>query len=571
MKLDSKIEELKEKCSKYETNEFLTFLGGILLQISQREENPYLKKLMSPMRQLFFLGLLNSQKTNVSNAKGFSEEEWNEMANLLHEIEMEYFYLLGFPKGGKESKEEIQKISVTMPTFMNYFFNGPLCYQEQEIERIERMFIEFEKDIFQHYHVNINDFIVFYDLTNKIVNDNLNKAVTFLQPERWQEFTQKCIAKGLFDPEEWINEAPEEIYGYANFMQNPGSILKLDINKINFENISKETFMKILEIFTLKIETKNDITYYTEENALMSFPFIKINDNEFLPFYLKQYLNATYSLLFDFCCKIDRVKALKKRDVFIENKVYELLNDFFGKDGFIYTNYSIDDNVSEQDLLVIYKGFAIIIEVKAGSYRAPMRDANKAFNKLKSDFKKIIQNAYDQTFRVKKAFYENAVLTIKNEKKQDLYKLKTGKYYNNLYSIIVTFDRFGHIQTNLNDMLEIDKEDNFPWAVNIDDLEAFMLTLKKRKNKIYDFLNFLKYREQFHGHLICSDELELCGLFLKNKSDFINWSNKEEMIVTASDLTEPIEKSYRDGMGFKNERYLNEKKDGSTGFLYDKN
>jgi hypothetical protein len=98
-------------------------------------------------------------------------------------------------------------------------------------------------------------------------------------------------------------------------------------------------------------------------------------------------------------------------------------------------------------------------------------------------------------------------------------------------------------------------------------LEAFILTLSKKSNKIYLFLTFLKHRLNYHGHLVCSDELELCGLFLANQKKFIEQSQTEKTIVTSSNLTEPIEKAYRDGMGFDNERYLEHKKKKDTHFL----
>lgn len=104
--------------------------------------------------------------------------------------------------------------------------------------------------------------------------------------------------------------------------------------------------------------------------------------------------------------------------------------------------------------------------------------------------------------------------------------------------------------------------------MNIDDLEAFILTLCRQKNKIQSFLTFLKFRQNYHGHLICSDELELCGLFLNKQKEFKDFSFKNETIVTWAELTKPIEIAYSEGLGFKNERFLKEKKDNNSLFLY---
>lgn len=571
MSLERKIIKLKEKCSVYETSFFLTFISGILLQIPLRNESPYLKNLMSPLRQLFYLGFLNSQTTSTKKVGKVDDKDWLEITKLLSEIEYEYHKIIG--DLGKENKsyESINQIMATMPTFMNYYFNGPLSYQEQEIERIEEVFKEFEPQLIKEHQVSLSDLIAFYDFTNDIIEENLNRAVNFLKTDKWKEFTKGCIEKGLDDPKDWFQEDPKQFIAFLEFNNNPGSFLKIDIDEIEYKKISKKSFTIILNLFSLKIQPKEEITYYTEENDLMNFPFIKISETEYLPFYLKQFLNSSYNFLFKFCSEINSIKALKKRDEFVENKTYNLFSDFFKNEAHFYMNYSIDNNKSEQDILVVFKNMALIIEVKAGSFRAPMRDPNKAYNKLSSDFKKIIQNAYDQTLRVKNAFFENDILEIKNEKKQVLHRLNTKKYRGNLYSIIVTFDRFGCIQTNLESLLTIDADDNYPWSVNLDDFEAFLLTLKKKKNYISEFIKYLKFRENFHGHLICGDELELCGAFIKNSNQYLKMSDADEIIFTDPELSDIIEKSYFEGMGFKNERNYERKKDNSVRALYQKN
>lgn len=271
-------------------------------------------------------------------------------------------------------------------------------------------------------------------------------------------------------------------------------------------------------------------------------------------------------MLFNKCIELNKDKILKSRDVYVEQKAEGIFKKFFKNDGHFYSNYSIDNAKSEQDLMILYKGNALVIEVKASNYRAPMRDAHRAYDKLNSDFKKSIQYGYEQTSRVVKAFSSNETLPIVDSKRNILYEIPTRRF--KTYSIVVTLERFGHIQTNLEDMLEIDDNEDYPWCVNIDDLEAFLLTLKKQADRIRKFLTFLEYRQNYHGHLICSDELELCGSFLEDENNFKKQSLQEETIVTLSDLTGPIEKSYRDGMGFEKEKYWKEKKDKSVGFLY---
>lgn len=566
MSLETKIKQLKEDCSKYESKEFLTFLAGLMLQIPTRHQNPYLKKLDSPFRQLFYLALLNSQRESTENQIGVPDQEWDNMATLLHEIEMEYFYLLGFPKRGNESREDLEKIKVTMPTFMHYFFNGPLAYQEQEIERIQEIFKNFETDFKKEWDLTIKDFIAFFELINDQMNENLRAATEYLNPVKWHEFTTECINKGL-TPDAWLQHAPEEVHASIQFFRNPGSFLAIKVEKLDYSSITKERFNTILQFFSYESKPALKIPYYNDENDLLKKPFVQLTDSTFLPFFIKQYLNACHEFLFNKCKTINQDKLFKARDNFIEDKSANIFKTFFGKEAFIYKNYSIDNNKHEQDILILYKKIAIVVEVKAASYRPPMRDPSKAFDKLKSDFEESIQYAYTQVSRVCNAFKSQERIYIKDKRGKALYEFNPRKYY--VYTIITTLERFGHIQTNLAEMLNINYDDDYPWCVSIDDLEAFMLTLKKRRDKIQAFFTFLTHRKYYHGHLLFSDELELCGLFLSHENDFKANSTREETAVIYPDLTGPIEQSYRDGMGFTNERYLKEKRSGHTLFLYD--
>jgi hypothetical protein len=564
--LEQKILELQTTCAAYESQEFSTFIAGLILQIGTRNTNPFLKNLMSPMRQLFYLGYLNLQFNKGGRKVGCREAEWQQMTALLHEIEMEYFYLLGYPKGGGETKEDIQKILVTMPTFMNYYFNGPMAYEEQEVERIERMFNVFENELVQEYKLRPSDFIEFYNKLNTVVNRNLNTALKFLNPSKWQAFTKECLEKGITDPKDRINEAREEIYGSANLMRNPGSFLITDTSAIGLTTIEQEQWARIISLFTFVSPSTTDIAYYTDDNQLMSQPLVALEGTKFLPFCLKQFVHASYDFLFDKCASFDKQRLLKSRDEYVERKVQEIFRKLFPSNAFFYTNYSVDDGESEQDILILFKKVAIVIEVKASNYRAPMRDPLRAYEKLKSDFKKCIQYGFEQTTRVVTAFREQERVKIVDSKRKLLYEFDPDRYQ--VFTVVVTYERYGQIQANLADMLELGADAQYPWCVCLDDLEAFMLTLAKRKNKVQEFLTFLEHRKAFHGHLLCSDELELCGLFLEDSIHFARLSRRQETVVTEPHLTKPIEESYRNGMGFRHERFFKEKRSGEIALLF---
>lgn len=140
-------------------------------------------------------------------------------------------------------------------------------------------------------------------------------------------------------------------------------------------------------------------------------------------------------------------------------------------------------------------------------------------------------------------------------------EIDTTKYEND-FSIIVNLKSFSQIQIDLSTLLKLPKEDDvYPWAIKLDDLEVFLLTLKAQKKKPETLVNFLLLRENLHSKLICSDELEICGGFLTNKLNK-KIVQSATMIVTKPDLADIFDKQYNEEIGFKNEKYLMEKRSG---------
>ena len=140
-------------------------------------------------------------------------------------------------------------------------------------------------------------------------------------------------------------------------------------------------------------------------------------------------------------------------------------------------------------------------------------------------------------------------------------EIDTAQYEED-FSIIVNLETFGQLQCDLSTLIKLEDDDDvYPWTVKLDDLEIFLLTMIAQKKKPMDFVNFLLLRENLHGKLICSDELEICGGFLigKLKQEQID---KTSVLATSPDLGDIFDKQYQQTMGFKNEKYLYEKQSG---------
>lgn len=151
-------------------------------------------------------------------------------------------------------------------------------------------------------------------------------------------------------------------------------------------------------------------------------------------------------------------------------------------------------------------------------------------------------------------------MSIQNNQGQTIETIDT-KNIKESFSIIVNLNSFGLIQNDLSYLLDIDDEDIYPWAIKYDDLEIFILTLIAQGKKPEYFIDFLLFREELHGKIICSDELEICGGYLTKK---INPKKVkyQDVIKTEPEYGDIFDEQYRKTMGFKNEKYLYEKQSG---------
>ena len=68
-------------------------------------------------------------------------------------------------------------------------------------------------------------------------------------------------------------------------------------------------------------------------------------------------------------------------------------------------------------------------------------------------------------------------------------------------------------------------------------------------------------REDLHGKLICSDELEVSGGYLTGAITERK-IEKANTVVTTPDLPAIFDEQYNKGMGFQNEKLMAEKKSG---------
>jgi hypothetical protein len=549
------IKELISLISCFKKTSFLPYLTQMTTHIDQRDTWEAFKNLKSPMKQLSYLIDLFFSIKNSGNKVDISNQEWEQITALLNEIEMTYFADIGFYDQDINNSTNLEKISVSLPTFLFYFGNAQLSYDEQTLERLKRNCCEFDEELKNCVGFTATEAIIFCEHIRDLINKKFtNSNYYFLNKEEWPTLTDKFIKRGIVDPSDWINEP--ELEPLKEFIEKPGFIFIQHIDDICAVNLSKDVTKNLIN-FLKYDENQNTgkVVYYADKNPFFDTPLIKLNDKEFLCPQYKFLIESFYNRLSFKLSEIKKEKYTQFKNLMLEKKVEEVFRKLFGKEALIINSYYVDKNRSEQDLIIVFKGFYFIVEIKDTFFRAPMRDPLKAYDKIKTDFKKSIQYGYEQCLRVERKFEEGKPFDIfDNKTHRSVFEIKPNKV-KDYFSIVVTQFKYGNIQTNLKGLLFKDKEALYPWSLCIDDLEAFALALKKLKKGMArtQFINYLKHRESYNERLICSDELELCGFFINSPIDFQKFSLTEDTFVTDPKMAELFDAEYYNGLGFENE------------------
>ncbi|WP_418502101.1 NERD domain-containing protein [Flagellimonas sp.] len=569
MSLEAKSQELKDLVSTFDTQWFLGDLAFLTTCITNGAAQEELGELSSPLRQLYFLGgLMLSTDIKGSGEVQFNPETWKKIVVLLNEIESEYYQLF-FPKPDEEVDEKWKIIrGVAMPSFLSYFNQGLLNYEEQTINWIRDLYGPMNKEIETELGVGVEDFIAFYEAVDALHQTKFMAFSTnpeLMDPD-WLNYTELKVGVDDNAPD-FIKQMGMPDMSMYTFMADKGIKDRFKAEDLVSEQLPLDKIKVILSVLSCQ-RKQNDFLYYTSTkpgNPLYEHPIVDIGNDLFQIFEIKQIIHAIEGIFENVCSKEakSRDKFIKGKGKLLEHRVLGLFKEFFKKDYTYFESYYVDGN--EHDILFLWKNYAFIIEAKGYNLREPMRDPEKAFVKIKNDFDDCIGYGYKQTKRIQQKFVDQVPLRIEDHKGNLIKEIDTSKYKGNDFSIVVNLNSFGQIQNDLSTLLDIDEDDVYPWVVKLDDLEVFFLTMLAKNKRPEDFVEFLLLREELHGKLVCSDELEVCGGFLEGE---LTESKIEGMgkIITTPDLPEIFDDQYRKGMGLVNEKYLKEKKSGKFHF-----
>jgi hypothetical protein len=218
--------------------------------------------------------------------------------------------------------------------------------------------------------------------------------------------------------------------------------------------------------------------------------------------------------------------AMKHRGDFAEEFSSEALKRVFGKDN-VFLNVDIYDSkkakAGEIDVLVVFADRAIVLQAKSKKLTINSRKGND--NSLKDDFKKAIQDAYDQAFLCAKLLSETSHKLIDSRGNE----LDIGREYKDIYLFCVVSDRYPALAFQSKQFLRVQESEiiRYPFVMDIFlvDVMTEMLQLPLH------FLNYVNRRVRYDEKILSANELAILSYHLK----YNLWLEEQNEMIHISD------------------------------------
>lgn len=566
-RLEKKIDELKEFISKFNTESVLGMIGNDLCLMYDEKDFFNDIKLSSPYKQYMYLaGLIIS--TDEEKYIELKQEDFNKAKKMLEDI-FNIYALTFFPKQEEiennmlnEKWYETRKVS--MPVFLDYFNTTVLNYEEQQEKRIRRWFKSYNDFFKKNYMFTVDELMEVYSYIVNYIRNLLKEAqdgcrnAMFASREKWLENVKNDMpikeASDLLDKSSLANE-------YNKFINIISNINKVPIKELT-NRFGEEIITSFLNIFSI-IREKKDFKYYTEENPFELAPLLRKEDEYiFCPVY-KQLLNAIFNFLYKELEKSSkRDKFYKKRDMEAEKEAEEILQNIFGDEGKYFSSvFETNDSNNEHDLFIVYKDILIIGEVKASKVKEPFRNPDRAYTRIKRDFKsdRGIQKAYNQGLNLKQLILSQEKTILYDKQGNEIIDINREDY-KKIYIFCITAENYGILATQLSLLLEKPEDESYPWACNLYDLDTICNAFKFKGWDTNKFLQYIDERAELHENFFTTDELEICGYYL-NEGNFnkikSKIKNKNSMIHFTADMANIFDDIYfkQKGLDIKHKEY----------------
>ena len=522
--LEEAIDELVGLLKRASTVEICGYVSALWMK-----QGPEVVKdsgLSSPQRQTSYLiGLLMTTEEPEAE-EPLPEGSWERIIALLNVITDSYVHkaMAGITLGEVDAK----KSHAATLAFLQRFMSGRLAVAEQLERLIHGLCAPFDEKIRAAVGISSTEALEIVEWMKttlidqweigfkKIADAKAMQSQTvdmlFSGPESHDVKLKQWQASDEFKSAQAIAEAVFEFTRYPNCIEIANLV----------ERFGQERADAFLRLFALHRGSTVGFRYFASPNPpnpAELVPLIILEDK----FVCAPMHAMLYNALYDSFDEILRAnkevkdRYLKTRADYLEARANALIAGLFPDPSLVLSKYYETARAEqEHDGLLLVERSLVVIEEKSSEMKTPSRDVERCFRNLTDHFKsnRGIQHAYNQANRVVD-LVESATAPIR------FYDATGGviaevdpRGIDESFAICVTLESFGVLAIDLTLLLQVPEGEQYPWVVNLYDLETLVDAFHRKGLTGEDFLRYLRHRRSFQGCLTSDDELNIAGQFL---------------------------------------------------------
>jgi hypothetical protein len=280
----------------------------------------------------------------------------------------------------------------------------------------------------------------------------------------------------------------------------------------NASHVNEPVAAKVLAAFAVSSGSRNEgFRTLHDFNAMNATPILRAPDGTFLSFQQYSLAEALYDSPFYWMLEDKSYinEANDHRGKFTEAFSEERLAAVFG-DGNVFRNAVIQrtkgERAGEVDVLVLFGDRAIVLQAKSKRLTLEARRGNDG--QIKDDFKKSIQDSYDQGYECARLLDNpNCAALAADGRRIQVPRLKE------LYILCVVSDNYPALSFQALQFLhsQADEKIKPPFVIDVFTLDAMTEML----DSPLQFLSYLNRRTFYSGKLVCSHEMVILSHHLK--------------------------------------------------------
>lgn len=293
--------------------------------------------------------------------------------------------------------------------------------------------------------------------------------------------------------------------------------------------VDKAVVGKVLAAFATPAgEKNNDFCALNDFNVTNAYPLLSGGDDSFILFQTYSLDEALYETPFYWMSGDDSYKntAMKHRGRFTEEFSRERLELVFGKEN-VYSNINIVEskskNLGEIDVLVLFGDRAIVLQAKSKRLTLEARRGND--RQIRDDFKKSIQDAYDQGYICARLMIDTNHTLMSADSREITIPPKLKE----VYIFCVVSDHYPALSFQARQFLRFEKTEEIcpPFVMDVFMLDVMTEMLQSPLR----LLSYANRRTNYSDRLLAFHELTILSYHLKTNL----WLDDQHDVVMISE------------------------------------